>query len=86
MDVGRYPTEQEGLQVLITNQLKNSKGPYMTASDVPRDPWGQPYRYRLIDGKPCIDSSGPDRKFGTEDDVNLNTEANERNIGCSLRR
>ena len=47
LDVGRYPTTQEGLQAL---QVKPSgvtswDGPYMK-KDIPLDPWGHPYVYR----------------------------------------
>jgi general secretion pathway protein G len=48
VDVGRYPTQQEGLQALIANPgLNNWHGPYLKAKTVPLDPWGQPYQYRF---------------------------------------
>jgi len=30
----------------------------------PRDPWGSPYRYALVDGRPVITSYGKDRRPG----------------------
>jgi general secretion pathway protein G len=47
LDVGRYPTTQEGLQALQQNpgNLPGWEGPYLK-KDVPRDPWGSPYQYR----------------------------------------
>jgi general secretion pathway protein G len=46
LDVGRYPTNAEGLQALQIKPGAASgwNGPYMKGS-VPNDPWGNPYRY-----------------------------------------
>lgn len=46
LDVGRYPSTQEGLDALV-NRPGNASGwagPYLKGG-VPADPWGQPYRY-----------------------------------------
>lgn len=47
LDVGRYPTTQEGLQAL--NQRPGGvdrwDGPYLK-KEVPLDPWGKPYVYK----------------------------------------
>jgi general secretion pathway protein G len=47
LDVGRYPTTQEGLQALQVRPsgLDNWDGPYLK-KDVPLDPWNHPYVYR----------------------------------------
>lgn len=47
LDVGRYPTTQEGLQALQANpgNVPGWDGPYLK-KDVPRDPWGNPYQYK----------------------------------------
>jgi general secretion pathway protein G len=47
LDVGRYPTTQEGLQALQQSpgNAPGWEGPYLK-KDVPRDPWGSPYQYR----------------------------------------
>lgn len=47
LDVGRYPTTQEGLQALQQNpgNVTGWEGPYLK-KDVPRDPWGHAYQYR----------------------------------------
>ena len=46
LDTGRYPTTQEGLAVLITNQnIENWDGPYLKKG-MPSDPWGKPYNYQ----------------------------------------
>ncbi len=47
LDVGRYPSTQEGLQAL--NQRPGAidrwDGPYLK-TQIPNDPWGRPYYYR----------------------------------------
>src|SRR5262249_1376527 len=47
LDVGRYPSTQEGLQALQVRPtgVENWDGPYMK-KDVPLDPWNRPYVYR----------------------------------------
>ena len=47
LDLGRYPTTEEGLAVLRVNPGNNPKwtGPYLQ-KDVPADPWGNAYVYR----------------------------------------
>jgi general secretion pathway protein G len=47
LDVGRYPTSQEGLEALRTQPggLERWDGPYLK-KDVPVDPWGKPYVYK----------------------------------------
>lgn len=46
LDVGRYPTTQEGLNVLMVNPgVENWDGPYLK-KDMPMDPWGKPYHYQ----------------------------------------
>mgnify|MGYP006272086907 CR=1 FL=1 len=46
LDVGRYPTSEEGLQALATapSNEPNWAGPYLKKG-VPMDPWGHPYIY-----------------------------------------
>lgn len=47
LDVGRYPTTEEGLASLVTYPGSNPKwnGPYLK-KDLPKDPWGNDYQYR----------------------------------------
>jgi len=46
LDVGRYPTSQEGLGALTTNPgIDNWDGPYLKKA-LPNDPWGRPYLYQ----------------------------------------
>ncbi len=48
LDVGRYPTQQEGLQALVTAPptAPNWNGPYLKKDSALKDPWGEPYVYQ----------------------------------------
>jgi general secretion pathway protein G len=47
LDVGSFPTTEEGLDALLTKPASAAKwaGPYLSKA-VPADPWGKPYVYR----------------------------------------
>jgi general secretion pathway protein G len=48
LDVGRYPSAEEGLAALMTAPASAGtkwNGPYLKKG-VPPDPWGHPYQYR----------------------------------------
>jgi general secretion pathway protein G len=47
LDVGRYPTTEEGLHALQVRPsgVENWDGPYMK-KDIPADQWGHPFIYR----------------------------------------
>jgi len=49
LDVGRYPTTQEGLAALVARPggAPQWRGPYLKGTTLPADPWGRPYQYRL---------------------------------------
>ena len=71
IDVGRYPTNQEGLNALLKNpNLPTWKGPYL--KQLPKDPWGTPYNYRLTTDTHTpirLSSDGPDKLPNTDDDI-----------------
>ena len=48
LDVGRYPTTEEGLRALVEKPATAARwgGPYVKQITVPADPWGRPYRYQ----------------------------------------
>ncbi|WP_368040319.1 type II secretion system major pseudopilin GspG [Ruegeria atlantica] len=48
IDVGRYPSESEGLDVLLIEPaaIANWRGPYLDKAEDIRDPWGRIYLYR----------------------------------------
>lgn len=68
LEVGRYPTTQEGLQALITapSGANNWNGPYWKKSSIPKDPWGNEYKYTSPGAKMPYDivSYGADAKEG----------------------
>lgn len=49
LDVGRYPDSSEGLQALVQAPggagADRWRGPYLKKKNVPKDPWGNDYRY-----------------------------------------
>jgi general secretion pathway protein G len=68
IDMGRYPTDSEGLKALVTSPGGDPRwrGPYMK-DEIPNDPWGTPYAYRCPStrGKDFdIVSLGRDRAVG----------------------
>lgn len=77
IDSGFFPTTTQGLLALRTRPSSpptpsNWRGPYIKKS-VPKDPWGQPYKYLSpgIHNKADYDLSslGPDGVEGGGDDV-----------------
>jgi general secretion pathway protein G len=70
LEIGRYPTTQEGLQALITAPAgaNNWNGPYWKKQTVPKDPWGNEYKYLSpASSAPYeITSLGADGKEGGE--------------------
>jgi general secretion pathway protein G len=71
-DLGRCPTQAEGLDALIKNTTNSDswKGPYLK-NVLPLDPWGRPYQYRNPGRHDDYDiySLGQDGQEGTNDDV-----------------
>jgi general secretion pathway protein G len=71
LDVGRYPTSQEGLQALRTSPggLPRWDGPYLK-KEVPLDPWGRAYTYESPGqhGDYDLYSNGADGAPGGEND------------------
>lgn len=72
LDIGRYPTTEEGLSLLTEAPSRGNagdvdwRGPYVDGP-VPSDPWGSEYQYRAPeaeDGRPLLTSFGADRKAG----------------------
>ncbi len=73
LDIGRFPTEAEGLALLNTapadEKLRSRwRGPYLDEA-LPQDPWGNAYLYSLpgSNGQPfALYSLGADGKRGGE--------------------
>jgi general secretion pathway protein G len=78
LDVGSYPTSEQGLNALIESPdgAQRWNGPYLRKSKVPLDPWQQEYKYTSPGehGKFDITSMGADGKEGGEgEDKDLNS-------------
>jgi general secretion pathway protein G len=67
LDVGRYPTTEQGLTALNTQPSGETRwqGPYLKKA-VPPDPWGNPYQYRAPGehGEVDVYSFGTDGQSG----------------------
>lgn len=65
LDVGRFPSNEEGLQALSAKPATASgwNGPYIKGS-VPNDPWGKPYKYATVPTGIEIISLGADGTAG----------------------
>jgi len=70
LEVGRYPTSQEGLQALLSAPAgtSNWNGPYWKKATLPKDPWGNEYKYASPGQHGAYDivSLGADGKEGGE--------------------
>ena len=75
LDIGRFPTTEEGLDALVKKPANEPKwnGPYLSKA-VPNDPWNRPYLYRNPGEKGDFDlvTLGKDGKpGGTGEDADL---------------
>ena len=73
IEVGEYPNSLEGL-IKQPSDAPDWKGPYLESETaIPNDPWGTPYQYHKPGAHNVssfdIVSAGPDKQFGTPDDV-----------------
>jgi len=70
LDLGSYPTSEEGLKALIESpdSSKRWNGPYLRKSKIPLDPWQNEYHYVSPGehGKFDLSSWGADGKEGGE--------------------
>ena len=78
LDIGRYPTQEEGLSLLVQapgDGVANWNGPYLNKG-LPDDPWKRPYIYSAPadGGEPTVATLGKDGKEG-------GTGANEDIVG-----
>ena len=71
-----YPTTAQGLQALIskpsTGRVPENypEGGYLGKRELPKDPWGNEYRYVCEDGQNFTNTSaGPDGQEGGSDDI-----------------
>jgi len=70
LDVGSYPTSEQGLQALVESPEGAGRwnGPYLRKGKIPLDPWNQEYHYVSPGehGKFDLFSLGADLKEGGE--------------------
>lgn len=70
LDVGRYPSTEEGLKALIEAPPGAGRwnGPYLRKRVIPEDPWGNAYHYRAPGEHGAFDlySLGSDNAPGGE--------------------
>lgn len=68
VDVGRFPTEEEGLNALLVRPdgAASWGGPYLPKASQLNDPWGRPYTYDLSDNGQTVkvESLGADGAEG----------------------
>lgn len=68
LDVGRYPTTDQGLQALVAapQGVVGWNGPYLKKPEVPLDPWNNEYQYKYPgeQGELDIFSLGQDNSPG----------------------
>jgi general secretion pathway protein G len=68
LDVGRYPSTEEGLASLVTapSSATGWNGPYLQRSSALKDPWDQAYLYRVPGqhGEVDVYSLGSDKAEG----------------------
>lgn len=72
LDVGRYPTQEEGLEALVSAPpgVDRWAGPYLQKEKSLTDPWGNPYVYQSPGrhGKYDLYSLGADGAEGGDDE------------------
>ncbi|SCN46518.1 type II secretion system major pseudopilin GspG [methanotrophic endosymbiont of Bathymodiolus puteoserpentis (Logatchev)] len=78
MDVGRYPSTEEGLKSLVEKpaNARSWNGPYLRKNNVPQDPWVYDYHYASPGehGRFDIYSLGADNAPGGEgEDQDVNS-------------
>jgi len=70
LDVGRYPTAEEGIGALLQNSsgVNNWRGPYLRKDEIPVDPWGNEFHYEPLgkSGSFELYSLGADNAEGGE--------------------
>lgn len=68
LDIGRYPTQDEGLMALVQRPTGQDRwnGPYVRRTEQLQDPWQRPWRYRVPGEHGAYDlfSLGADGRFG----------------------
>lgn len=80
-EVGRYPTQEEGLAALLKApagvDADKWRGPYLRKNELPKDGWNRPFEYAFDEqGRFLIRSLGADGRAGGEGE---NADLDNRN-------
>lgn len=76
LDVGKFPTAADGLDALVSkpSSARGWNGPYLKKSELPLDPWGNAYEYRVSGSQIEILSFGADgRPGGSGEDADVSS-------------
>lgn len=77
-----YPSTAQTLEALVKKPSvgkvpDNWQGPYLSKNSVPKDPFGNPYRYTSDNQQEYkITSDGPDGEPGNDDDISSDAASN----------
>jgi len=75
VDVGRFPTADEGLAALVSGtDIDGWDGPYVTNNTGLQDPWGTAYAYEISGNSITITTYGPDGASGGGDDDSVSRD------------
>ena len=93
LDYGRYPTDEEGIQVLWDKELLDAEADVDSYTEYLSEPlstdrWGGEWGYRqeseTREGKYDLWSNGPDKEEGTEDDITAWASFDEEEDGLGF--
>jgi general secretion pathway protein G len=68
-DNGSYPDPADGLNALVSPPANAGAGWHKQMDAVPKDAWGNDFKYELNGTDYEITSAGPDGQMGTGDDI-----------------
>ena len=83
LDMGRYPTTEEGMAILVKKPQDNdeyenySSNGYLGGDTIPKDPWNNPYIYISTGNDIELISLGSDGKEGG-DDINKDIKLSDK--------
>ncbi|NVJ70799.1 MAG: type II secretion system major pseudopilin GspG [Alphaproteobacteria bacterium] len=77
VDMGRFPTTEEGLSALTSQpaDITGWAGPYVSNNSGLTDPWGNAYTYQNNGTTITVTSIGPDGSSGGTDDITVSRNA-----------
>lgn len=76
VDVGRFPSSEEGLSALLSQPASAPgwAGPYVSRTSQTQDPWGNNYVYTITGDNPTLQTLGANGvSGGTGEDLDITT-------------